>query len=158
DADSPPEPSLNNHCPVCEFRDRCRARAMATDHLSLLRGIGEQEISRLARRGIFTVTQLSYTFRARRTGKGSRPIRSHSFALQALAIREQRTHVLGEPVLPDGPVRIYFDIEGSAERYSAYLIGLIVEEDGAERRLSFWADGDGEEERLLEGFLSVVED
>src|SRR5262249_47749119 len=62
DADSLPEPSLNNHCPLCEFQQRCRARALETDHLTLLRGIGAQEVARLARRGIFTVTQLSYTF------------------------------------------------------------------------------------------------
>ena len=77
--------------------------------------------------------------------------------VQALAIREKRTYVLGEPGLPHAPVRIYFDIEGSAEKHSAYLIGMIIEGDGLERRLSFWADGNGEEERLLEGFLGVVD-
>jgi predicted RecB family nuclease len=157
DADSPPEPSLNGHCPLCEFQQRCRARAVETDHPSLLRGMGEQEIARLARRGIFTVTQLSYTFRARRATKGPWPGRSHSFALQALAIREKQTYVLGQPALPDGPVRIYFDIVGDAEKHTAYLIGMVVEGDGVERRFSFWADGAGEEGPLLDGFLGVVE-
>jgi predicted RecB family nuclease len=157
DAEAPPEPSRNNHCPLCEFQHRCRTRAMETDHLSLLRGMGEQEIARLARRGIFTVTQLSYTFRARRARNGPRPVRGHSFALQALAIREKRIYVLGEFALPDSPVQIYFDIEGDTEKHTAYLIGMTVEGDGPERRLSFWADGDGEEDRLLEGFLGVVE-
>ena len=90
--------------------------------------MGEEGIAKLARRGIFSVTQLSYTFRARRAGKASSPIRGHSFALQALAIREKKIYVLGSPELPDSPVRIYFDIEGSAERGTAYLIGMIVED------------------------------
>jgi predicted RecB family nuclease len=156
-ADALPEPILNNHCPVCEFRQRCRDRAVAADHPRLMRGIGEKDVAKLARRGIFSVKQLSYTYRARRAGKGSPSIRGHSFALQALAIREKRIYVLGEPQLPDGPVRIYFDIEGSAERGTGYLLGLIIEADGTERRLSFWADGDGQEEQILEGFLEVVE-
>jgi predicted RecB family nuclease len=157
DASAAPEPVLNNHCPVCRFQQRCRARASVTDHLSLLRGMGEKEIAKLGRRGIFSVTQLSYTYRPRRTGKDRRSIRGHSFALQALALREKKIYVLGNPELPDGPVRIYFDIEGSADRGTAYLIGMIVEEGGAERRFSFWADGDGQEERILGGFLDIVE-
>ena len=157
DADAVPEPILNNHCPACQFQQRCRARAAAIDHLSLLRGMGEKEIAKLGRRGIFTITQLSYTYRPRRTGKDQRPIRGHSFALQALAIREKKIYVLGNPELPDSPVRIYFDIEGSAERGTAYLIGMIVEDGGSERRFSFWADGDGQEERILGSFLDVVE-
>src|SRR5262249_7511289 len=139
-------------------RQRCQDQALAADDLSLLRGMGEREIANLRRRGIFTVTQLSCTYRPRRvTVKDRRPVRGHSFALQALAIREKKIHVLGSPELPNSPVRIYFDIEGSPERASAYLLGMIVDEDGSERRFSFWADGEEQERQILEGFLDVVE-
>jgi predicted RecB family nuclease len=154
----PPRLTLNAHCQVCEFRQRCQDQALAADDLSLLRGMGEREIANLRRRGIFTVTQLSCTYRPRRvTVKDRRRGRGHAFALQALAIREKKIHVLGSPELPNNPVRIYFDIEGSPERASAYLLGMIVEEDGSERRFSFWADGEGQERQVLEGFLDVVE-
>src|SRR5262249_26970734 len=157
DADATPEPILNNHCPTCEFQQRCHARATETDHLSLLRGLGEDGIAKLARRGMFTITQRSYTFRARRAGKNSSPIRTHSFALQALAIREKKIYILGNPEVPDSPVRIHFDIEGSAERGTAYLIGMIIEDGVSERRFSFWADGDEQHEQILGDFLDVVE-
>ena len=129
---------------------------MATDHLSLLRGLGEEGIAKLARRGIFSITQLSYTFRARRSGKASSPIRVHSFALQALAIREKKIYIVGNPELPNSPVRIHFDIEGSAEQATAYLIGMIIEDGVSESRFSFWTDSD-DQERILGGFLDVVE-
>jgi predicted RecB family nuclease len=157
DADAVPEPILNNHCPACQFHQRCQARAAATDHLSLLRGMGEEGIAKLARRGIFSITQLSYTFRPRRSGKNSPPIRAHSFALQALAIREKKIYILGNPEVPDSPVRIHFDIEGSVERGTAYLIGMIIEDAVSERRFSFWADGDDQQEKILGDFLDVVE-
>ena len=68
-AGSPPRLILNDHCPVCEFRQRCHAQAVKEDNLSLIRGIGEKEVRAYARKGIFTVTQLSHTFRPRRKGK-----------------------------------------------------------------------------------------
>jgi predicted RecB family nuclease len=157
DADATPEPILNNHCPTCRFQQRCQARATATDHLSLLRGMKEEGIAELARRGIFTISQLSYTFRPRRSAKNSSPIRAHSFALQALAIREKKIYILGNPEVPDSPVRIHLDIEGSVERGTAYLIGMIIEDGVAERRFSFWADNEGQQEQILSGFLEVVE-
>src|SRR3954464_4717914 len=42
--DVAPKLLLNDHCPICEFRPKCRAQAMKEDHLSLLRGLGEKEI------------------------------------------------------------------------------------------------------------------
>jgi hypothetical protein len=54
-------------------------------------------------------------------------------------------------------VRIHFGIEGSAERGTAYLIGMIIEDSVSERRFSFWADGEDQQEQILGGFLDVVE-
>ena len=60
---------LNDHCQICEFRQRCHSLALKEDNLSLLRGIGDKEVKAYARKGIFTITQLSHTFRPRRKGK-----------------------------------------------------------------------------------------
>ena len=60
---------LNRHCPACEFQHRCHDEAVRQNDLSLLTGMGENEIRSQNRRGIFTVTQLSYTFRPRRKNK-----------------------------------------------------------------------------------------
>jgi predicted RecB family nuclease len=127
----PPPLTLNNHCPICEFRHRCHAEATAKDDLSLLQGMGEQEIRKYRRRGIFTVTQLSCTFRPRKqTTQAKQKRQLHQHALQALAIREKKIHVLGHPELPACTTRIYFDIEGDSERRFDYLLGMIIEENG----------------------------
>ena len=44
---------------------RCRQKAEEKDDLSLLSGMTEKERRNLHDKGIFTVTQLSYTFRPR---------------------------------------------------------------------------------------------
>src|SRR5262249_26690587 len=83
----PPKLALNKHCQVCEFRQRCCTQAEKENDLSLLRGMSEQEISRHNSKGIFTVRQLSYTFRVRRRNKrAKRQGFPRSFALQALSI------------------------------------------------------------------------
>src|SRR5262249_16157965 len=84
---------LNSHCQVCEFRKRCQAEAATKDDLSLLRGMGQTEIARYAKRGILSVMQLSCTFRPpRRMKKPADRKVTHSHALQALSIRERKVH------------------------------------------------------------------
>ena len=103
-AESPPRLILNDHCQVCEFRQRCHDQAVQEDNISLLRGMGEKEIKSYARKGIFTVTQLAHTFRPRRRGKRAAPKVNHRYhALQALAVRDKRIYVFGTPQLPDSP-------------------------------------------------------
>src|SRR5262249_36382521 len=41
-AESPSRLILNDHCQVCEFRQRCHDQAVQEDNLSLLRGMGEK--------------------------------------------------------------------------------------------------------------------
>ena len=58
---SPPNLVLIPHCAECEFQTRCRQKALESDDLSLLSGMTEKERKKLHDKGIFTVTQLSYT-------------------------------------------------------------------------------------------------
>jgi predicted RecB family nuclease len=153
-----PKLMLNHHCQVCEFRQRCHAAATAKDDLSLLRAMSEKEIAKYARRGIFSVTQLSCTFRGRKKLKRSNQKgQLHQHALQALAIRERKVYILGTPELPLSSTRVYFDIEGDPERGFDYLLGMIVEANGVVERHSIWADNSTEEPRLFQQFLDVIE-
>jgi predicted RecB family nuclease len=153
----PPRLILNDHCQVCEFRQPCYAQAVQEDSISLLRGIGEKEIKRYARKGIFTVTQLAHVFRPRRKSKRQvQKTHRHYHALQALAVRDRRIYVFGTPELPSSPVRIYLDLEGNPEEGYVYLIGMIVVRGDSETRHSFWADGKEEEGRIFEEFLAEV--
>jgi len=99
-SDSPPDLVLNRHCPECEFRDFCRQNAIDKDNLSLLARMTEKERKKYHSKGIFTVTQLSYTFRPRRRPKRLRDKRErYHHSLKALAIREKKIHIVGSPEL-----------------------------------------------------------
>jgi predicted RecB family nuclease len=67
-----PKHLLNDHCRICEFRDQCRTKATNEDNLTLLRSVGQKEMKRYARRGLFTLTQLAHTFQAS-TARKARP-------------------------------------------------------------------------------------
>ncbi len=138
---SPPDLVLNRHCAECEFQTRCRQKAIEKDDLSLLAGMSAKERERHRSKGIFTIDQLSYTFRPRRTPKRTRhPAKPHHFALQALAIRENTVYIHGTPELPECKSQVYLDIEGLPDRGSYYLIGALVVGNGQETFHSFWAD------------------
>lgn len=153
----PPRLILNDHCQVCEFRQRCHEQAVQEDSLSLLRGIGEKEIRNLGRKGILTLTQLAHTFRPKRKGKRQeRRTGRHFYALKALAIRDKKIYVLGTPTLPDSLVHVYLDIEGVPDKGFVYLIGLTVVSGAGEERFSLWADGKDQEGEIFERFLDVL--
>ena len=152
-----PKLLLNDHCPICEFRDRCRAQAIAEDNLSLLRALHENAIKSYARKGLLTLTQLAHTFRPRRRGKRSeRPLKLRDHTLHALAIRDKTIYVLGSPEVPTARVRIYLDLEGKPDKGFVYLIGMVVCDGDDIERHSFWADGKNREGAIFNQFLDVV--
>jgi len=156
---SPPDLVLNRHCPECEFQTRCRQKAIETDDLSLLAGITENERASHRSKGIFTVTQLSYTFRPRKTPKSAKnPAKPRYMALQALAIREKTIYVHGHPQLPDSKTQVYLDIEGLPDSDFYYLIGALVVSGETETFHSFWADQKSDEPTIFAQFVEVIRD
>jgi predicted RecB family nuclease len=157
-AASPPPLILNDHCGICEFRQKCHLQAVNEDNLSLLRSIGPKEIKSYARKGIFTITQLAHTFRPHRRGKRAER-RSHRryHALNALAIRDKFIYVFGTPELLAKPVSVFLDIEGKPDEGFVYLIGMIIVRNGVEERRSFWANTEDEECQVFEHFLDEME-
>jgi hypothetical protein len=109
---APPDLVLNRHCAECEFQARCRKLAVEKDDLSLLAGMSAKERQKLRSKGIFTVTQLSYTFRPRRRPRRQRDKREkYHHALKALAIREQKIHIVGSAELKVEGTPGYLDVE-----------------------------------------------
>lgn len=152
-----PDLILNRHCPECEFQDRCRKQATEKNDLSLLPNLTDKDRAQFNRKGIFTVTQLSYTFRPRRRIKrlAGQPEKYHH-ALKALAIREQKIHVAGKPELHlDGTV-LFFDVEGFPDRDFYYLIGVRLEGKNDIEKYSLWADSVPDEERIWKDFLNII--
>ena len=152
-----PEVVLNKHCPLCPFREPCHAEALQIDHLSLLSGLSQKQIQDHNKKGIFTVTQLAYTYRARRRRRQDSHQRvKYKHPLKALAIRDNRIYVVEtEEQLFPRPY-MFLEVEGIPSRRFYYLIGLLVVTESFEAQHSFWADLEGDDESIWKQFLNVA--
>lgn len=156
-SNSPPDLVLNRHCAECEFQARCRQKAIEKDDLSLLSRMTEKERKKFNNKGIFTVTQLSYTFRPRRRPKrlAARQEKYHH-SLKALAIREHKIHIVGSPELKIEGTPVFLDVEGLPDRDFYYLIGVRIKTAEGIIHHSLWADRADEEEKIWTDFLRVL--
>ena len=159
--ETPESPSLilNKNCPTCQFHDMCREKAVQEDNLSLLDGISTQKaINGYEKKGLFTVKQLSYTFKPRKRKKRTKnpPPAIHKPELQALAIREQKIYLQELPELTRQPVELFLDIEGIPDQQFYYLIGLLVCENDTSTYYPFWADTPDDEAQIWQRFLNKV--
>jgi predicted RecB family nuclease len=156
-AEAPPRLILNDHCPICEFREQCHAQAVEEDNLSMLLGMGEKEITAYNRKGFFTVTQISHTFRYRKPRKRAKVHEyPHYYSLQARSIRTGVVHVHGSPSMPTTATRLYLDMEGVPDRDIYYLIGALFEADQSVTYHSFWADDELGQRQLFLGLAELV--
>ena len=154
---TPPDLVLNRHCAECEFKTRCRQRAIDQDDLSLLGNMTEKERAKANSRGIFTVTQLSYTFRPRRRPKELKDKREkYHHSLKARAIREGKIYLVGSPKLKVEGTPVYLDVEGLPDRNFYYLIGIRVRVGNSSIQQSLWADSPAEEARIWQQFLGKL--
>ena len=155
----PPSLILNKKCPTCQFHDMCREKAVQEDNLSLLDGISTQKaINQYEKKGLFTVKQLSYTFKPRKRKKRTKnpPPVIHKPELQALAIRDQKIYLQELPELTRQPVELFLDIEGIPDQQFYYLIGLLVCENDMSTYHPFWADAPDDEAQVWGKFLEKV--
>lgn len=148
---SQPRQVLNPHCHICRYHDHCESDAQRTDDLSRLQGIHATDIGKLNAKGIFTVHQLSHTFRPRKrpTRQADREYIPYHHSLKALAIREQKIHVFQRPPTVTAPTRAYLDMEGDHAARHVYLIGLLVVRGNSQKYTAFWAEKSDDEERIF---------
>jgi predicted RecB family nuclease len=153
----PPDVILNRHCAECEFRDRCRKEAIEKDDLSLLSGMTVKQRRKYNGKGIFTVTQLSYTFRPRRRSKRKRDKHEkYHHSLKALAIREKKIHIVGTPELKIEGTPVYLDVEGLPDRDFYYLIGVRIGNGESAVQHSLWADNPKDERNIWNKFCGIL--
>ena len=158
--DSSAEPApliLNKHCNACRFQAICREQAEQEDNLSLLGAISTRKaIQKYERKGIFTVKQLSYTFRPRKRKKRAKnpPPVIHKPELQALAIREGKIYLQELPELSRQTVKLFIDIEGIPDQGLHYLIGVLVCDGDTHIYHPFWADTPEDEAEVWQQFLA----
>jgi predicted RecB family nuclease len=153
----PPPVRLNKHCPSCQFRKDCIEKAERDDDLSLLHRITPKQIGQYWKKGIFTVTQLSYVFRPRRRRKRrTRAPVPFKVELQALAIRTGKIYLQELPSLSRRPVELFLDIEGIPDQNFHYLIGLLIHENGERSYHAFWAETLADEPRMWAEALDKI--
>ena len=117
----------------------------------------EKERKKLHDKGIFTVTQLSYTFRPRRRPKRLRDKREkYHHSLRALAIRQKKIHIVGSPEMRIEGTPVYLDVEGLPDRDFYYLIGVRIGNRDSAAQHSLWADGVEDERRIWSEFLGIL--
>lgn len=154
---TPPPLLLNKHCAECEFQTSCRKEAISKDDLSLLSLMTKKERDKYHEKGIFSITQLSHTFRPRKKNKHSASKReNYSHALKALSVREQKIHVIGKPELALIGNPVYLDVEGKPDEDFYYLVGMRFSNGEVSTMRSFWADGVADEEKLWISFLNTL--
>ncbi len=154
---SPPELLLNRHCTQCEFQIRCHEQAREKDELSLLSSMSDKDRKKLHSKGIFTVTQLSHTFRPRRRRREFRGKQEkYHHSLRALAIRENKIHAVGILDPKFEGTSVFLDVEGLPDRDFYYLIGLRIRTAQKSVQHSFWAENADEEKMIWNNFLDVL--
>ena len=147
----PPPVVIKDHCQVCLFRRLCQEQAETEDNLSLLDRMTPKIISRYNKNGIFTINQLSYLYRPRRKRKrAGRHTLRFDFALQALAIRNQKIYVHELPSVGTQTECIFLDVEGIPDQDFIYLIGLTVCTVETTECYSFWANSVTDEKTIFQ--------
>jgi hypothetical protein len=127
------------------------------DAFSLLRGLKGKEIEKLNKKGIFTVTQYAYTYRPRRQRKKRHEGNvKHDFALQALAIRDNKTYVFSKPDLPSPSLKIFVDVESVPYANFYYLIGVLLIEENKSKYVYFWANAAEQQGEIWLEFLRFL--
>ncbi|MFH1881911.1 MAG: TM0106 family RecB-like putative nuclease [Planctomycetota bacterium] len=149
-----PAACLNKHCATCQFRDYCVHEAEKGDSLSLLGRMTPKLIRRYQKKGIFTVTQLSYLYKPRRRRKKAADTPpSFNVELQALAIRTNKIYLHEIPTISKQPIELFLDFEGIPDQGFDYLIGLITQNGNDVSSHSFWADSIEDEAKIFEACL-----
>lgn len=155
-SDHEPPLLLNRHCDICEFNQLCRVKAVDADNLTLLKGMTPKEVAHQNSKGIFSVKQLSYTFRPRRPSRRQKQQFHRNLALQALALREKKVHVLGDPILTLPRTQVYLDIEGLPDRGIYYLIGVLIVTSQSQHYYCFWSDAESDQVTIFTQFAALL--
>jgi predicted RecB family nuclease len=147
---------LSKQCKVCEYSSYCFDKAIQSDHLSLLSKIVSKKVEYYEKKGIFTLTQLSYLYRPRRKKKAQEKA-VHNIELQALAIRTNKIHIKHPPSINRTDIELFIDIEGLPNSDFYYLIGIVVKSNNSLEYVHFWANNKSEEVKMWHDFLVFIE-
>lgn len=161
------------HCTFCRWIGQCDAEWEATDHLSIVAGMGRSQISALRSFGVTDIGGLAAIEAGSRVA-GMQPATVAKLSEQARLQHHHRT--TGErriEILPSAVGRgfgrmprpdradMFFDMEGDPlfEGGLEYLFGVVAFDDAGEDRFhAFWAHDRDAEKVAFEQFMDFVTD
>jgi hypothetical protein len=115
-------------------------------------------LRRYRRKGIFSVTQLSYLFRPKRRRRKQKASTVFKLELQALAIRSGKIYLQAAPKIPRTELALFLDIESLPDEDHHYLIGLTVRDGSHLSHYSFWSDSPEDEGQMWLQFIETLQD
>ena len=151
----PPPIILNKHCPYCPFRNECTEQAVKEGNLSLLDRMTPKLMKKYQKKRIFTIQQLSFLFRPRKSRKNPRSAK-FSPELQALALRTNKTYLTEPQSYERSAVELFLDFEGIPDERFNYLLGLLIVNGDSAAYRSFWADSREQEQRMWDELLAAL--
>lgn len=163
------------HCAVCRWRQTCRDRWVADDHLTLVAGMAKSQAAKLASAGVETMSALAASgsaLRVRRVPDGALRRLQHQARLQVKARSRPDVPPPYELIAPQGsgyglellpepsPGDLFFDIESdpyAADGGLEYLLGLAWVTDAGEfEYLGRWAHSPSAEKQAFEELIDVI--
>jgi predicted RecB family nuclease len=170
----PTYPDPVDHCKVCVWYPRCIQRRRDDDHLSLVAGMRRVDTERFVDGGVRTLAELARLPAGRAVGEmNSRLIdRLRDQARLQLHERETGSRVYelippdradpgrGLAALPEpSPWDVFLDIEAdpwATDDGLEYLLGLVVEEDGAASYRPIWGHDPAGEKAAFETLIDYL--
>ena len=134
-----------------------KKNCLKKNDLRLLASMTEEEVFRWNEKGYFSILQLSYKYKPRKSRILPKSNGRYKYELKALAIREKKTFILSCPKIDSESSGIYFDFETLPNENFVYLISLIItENNNIKHRYSFWANSRNEEIKVFENFFKII--
>jgi len=145
------------HCSECRYKETCYVKLKEKDCISLLAGMTPKVVEKYHKKGITTITQLSYLFRPRRNRRSILGSSRQMWDLKALALREKKTYVVQRTDLVKESISIFLDFEGLPDQKFHYLLGGTIVKDGkSPEPFSFWSDTPSQERPNFEKLFSLL--
>ena len=163
-------PTPVEHCKVCRWALLCEARRRSDDHLSLVAGLGRDQVRKLAAVEIRTVADLakSTLTQVPKIGAATLERLRHQATLQLI---QRETSVVTSGLLPPeqgrglallplkSPGDLFFDMESdpwAEDGGLEYLFGVVEVTDDVPRFHAFWGLDRAGEKKAFEDFIDFV--